>query len=742
VAGTTGATGPQGPTGPTGPQGSQGLPGGNISGSVANFASLPLAASVPDEAYVVLSPAPSHLWLSDGATWGDMGQFQGPTGLTGAAGTAGATGATGPTGATGITGAAGPTGPTGPQGIQGVQGVQGTTGAAGPGIAAGGTTGQWIKKNSATNYDTAWSTIAIADVSGLTTSLAAKIDNTSTVIVRSEMATTFIPKPALVRSRQEPYSIFEFGNGSTMSKGEEERAKAESAADFTSVIQLAAQSGEKVYWPRYNYPMRGRINLQSFNTPINWDIHTASRIKAGMQLHNTGVPNPIFTFSGSNGFDWNFANFLPLKIHGGIFDMVDLTAAYGDVTVGNVPPSNTSVMRNFGVSWFDLFRCTPDMDVAFDCGAANRVPGTGGLMDSGQGYLDSGISDHLCYGARYRVRGNGSKDALVYLSGELQTVTLPTDPFTTSGSQPTWVSVNAPAHGLKVGQYVSFNKSPPAVVGGITINGPYQVNTVINANAFRVISSTSASGAATGGGSGILMTPQIWDEYSQVAGSNAYVTGWAYRCNGFVSSKRQFIDLTVENARITECEGGVFGGSTGTPPSLSSQGHRFVVRNFKAKRTQGRPLAFYGSADVFLSDIVVEDFGGYISTQNAAKVTLMAISDRIGAVELQSCIQSRVRNVKARQLDNWDGLVPLATDTTPLYPAACVVGKSADYTWGTELAHVHTLVSVNCDRDIVDTATCKDNFFELVRTVGNNNPTSVVGPGSRVTRFPSGAQDP
>jgi len=52
---------------------------------------------------------------------------------------------------------AGPAGPTGPQGIQGIQGVPGE------GVAAGGTTGQVLKKLSATDYDTGWS----SDISGV-----------------------------------------------------------------------------------------------------------------------------------------------------------------------------------------------------------------------------------------------------------------------------------------------------------------------------------------------------------------------------------------------------------------------------------------------------------------------------------------------------------------------------------------------------------------------------------------------
>lgn len=57
------------------------------------------------------------------------------------------TGGIGPTGATGATGA---------QGIQGTQGVPGADGSNGVGVPTGGTTGQILKKNSNTDYDTAW----------------------------------------------------------------------------------------------------------------------------------------------------------------------------------------------------------------------------------------------------------------------------------------------------------------------------------------------------------------------------------------------------------------------------------------------------------------------------------------------------------------------------------------------------------------------------------------------------------
>lgn len=81
--------------------------------------------------------------------------------------------------------ASGSAGVQGPQGIQGIQGsigltgatgatgAKGATGATGPGVATGGTTGQVLRKNSGTNFDTAW---ANADKSlvGL-----GNVDNTS-----------------------------------------------------------------------------------------------------------------------------------------------------------------------------------------------------------------------------------------------------------------------------------------------------------------------------------------------------------------------------------------------------------------------------------------------------------------------------------------------------------------------------------------------------------------------------------
>ena len=75
------------------------------------------------------------------------------------------------------------------------------------------------------------------------------------------------------------------------------------------------------------------------------------------------------------------------------------------------------------------------------------------------------------------------------------TVTL-TNPFTTSSGLPT-VNVLDVAHGCTTGDFVTF--SGASAVGGLTLNGEYQVTVVDNDN-YTITASSNASSTATGGG--------------------------------------------------------------------------------------------------------------------------------------------------------------------------------------------------------------------------------------------------
>ncbi|RAV33527.1 collagen-like protein [Corynebacterium heidelbergense] len=131
--GDTGATGPQGPkgdTGATGPAGKDGT-GVTIKGSVPSAANLPTGPQTPGTAYIATDTG--HMHVSNGTTWNDVGNIQGPQGPKGD------TGATGPQGPKGDTGATGPRGPKGDPGVQGPKGDTGATGPQGPKGDAGNT---------------------------------------------------------------------------------------------------------------------------------------------------------------------------------------------------------------------------------------------------------------------------------------------------------------------------------------------------------------------------------------------------------------------------------------------------------------------------------------------------------------------------------------------------------------------------------------------------------------------------
>ena len=155
-AGPEGPPGPMGidgPIGPIGPAGPEGPPGAGIvvQGSVADAAALAALPGPhdPGDAYIVESPSPAHMWVWDGTSFIDVGEFQGEQGPVGPAGPPGPIGSTGSTGATGpagppgadgtdgIDGATGPEGPIGPTGPEGPEGPIGPTGPEGPTGPAG-----------------------------------------------------------------------------------------------------------------------------------------------------------------------------------------------------------------------------------------------------------------------------------------------------------------------------------------------------------------------------------------------------------------------------------------------------------------------------------------------------------------------------------------------------------------------------------------------------------------------------
>jgi hypothetical protein len=186
--GATGATGPTGPTGPQGSTGPQGPAATIALGTVTTGAAgsnVVITNSGTSGAAIFNFTIPRGETGATGATGPQGAQgpqgiqgIQGPTGPTGPQGPKGDTGDTGPQGPTGPTGATGPTGPQGP-GITNVadngdgtltitygnnstvttSDLTGPAGNDGSGVPVGGTPGQFLMKETSTDYDVTWSTI-------------------------------------------------------------------------------------------------------------------------------------------------------------------------------------------------------------------------------------------------------------------------------------------------------------------------------------------------------------------------------------------------------------------------------------------------------------------------------------------------------------------------------------------------------------------------------------------------------
>jgi len=181
VAGPTGSQGIQGIKGDTGDTGATGAPGTsvNIKGETATVGALSSSGNAIGDAYIVTADGNLYTWT--GSSWLDVGQIVGPQGATGSQGIQGIQGVKGDTGDTGtqgiqgiqgIQGVKGDTGDTGPAGTTGTAGTNGTNGTNGVGVPVGGTTGQFLSKINATDYNTQWITPAAGGGGSLTSSEA------------------------------------------------------------------------------------------------------------------------------------------------------------------------------------------------------------------------------------------------------------------------------------------------------------------------------------------------------------------------------------------------------------------------------------------------------------------------------------------------------------------------------------------------------------------------------------------
>lgn len=106
---------------------------------------------------------------------------------------------------------------------------------------------------------------------------------------------------------------------------------------------------------------------------------------------------------------------------------------------------------------------------------------------AGNYYL--GVGTNLKY---YIERGGSMYDIT-----PIRTTLTPTNPFTTTNGSRT-VLVTIPSHGAFTNDFVTF--SGASAVGGLTLNGEYQITQVLTSATFQITAASAATSSATGGG--------------------------------------------------------------------------------------------------------------------------------------------------------------------------------------------------------------------------------------------------
>jgi hypothetical protein len=130
---------------------------------------------------------------------------------------------------------------------------------------------------------------------------------------------------------------------------------------------------------------------------------------------------------------------------------------------------------------------------------------------AGNYYL--GIGTHLKY---YLERGGAMYD----ITPIRTTITPLSNPFTTTNGS-TNVLVTIASHGAVVGDFVTF--SGMSAVGGLTLNGEYQITNVPTSATFNITAASAATSSATGGGT---TGTQAVFQINTGTNSTLYGNGW------------------------------------------------------------------------------------------------------------------------------------------------------------------------------------------------------------------------
>lgn len=113
---------------------------------------------------------------------------------------------------------------------------------------------------------------------------------------------------------------------------------------------------------------------------------------------------------------------------------------------------------------------------------------------------------NAAFGTTVRLYALTGTDTITDITPVRDSGTLGSNPFTTTNASAV-VTVADTSHAASAGDYVTFDGA--TAVGGITIDGQYQITTIINPNSYTITHSAAATSSATGGGASVTYAYNI-----------------------------------------------------------------------------------------------------------------------------------------------------------------------------------------------------------------------------------------
>jgi len=113
---------------------------------------------------------------------------------------------------------------------------------------------------------------------------------------------------------------------------------------------------------------------------------------------------------------------------------------------------------------------------------------------------------NVAFGTNLKLYALTGGDSISDITPIRSTGTLGSNPFSVTSGDAT-VTVTHASHGAAVGDFVTFGSA--AAVGGITIDGEYQIDTKVDNNTYTIEHSSAATSTTTGGGASVTFSYEI-----------------------------------------------------------------------------------------------------------------------------------------------------------------------------------------------------------------------------------------